>query len=100
MTPSLKSKRNAKKKKSKKVAYVPFDANDYDKRASDAHMLQMFFPVVFNDVWMKLIDGFNLNNTKCKIQDVVYKEVDESCIDSNHRCIFKRLPRKNRCHKN
>ena len=41
----------------------------------------MFFPVVFNDVWMKLIDGFNLNNTKCKIQDVVYKEVDESCID-------------------
>ena len=77
----LEIKEKCKEEKVKEVAYVPFDANDYDKRASDAHMLQMFFPVVFNDVWMKLIDGFNLNNTKCKIQDVVYKEVDESCID-------------------
>ena len=73
-------KKECKKNKVQEVAYLPFDARNYDRYASDAHMLQMFFPVVFNDVWMKLIDGFNLNNTKCKIQDVVYKEVKEDKI--------------------
>lgn len=77
----LEIKERCNEEKIKEVAYLPFDAKNYDKRASDAHTLQMFFPIIFNDVWMKLIDGFNLNNTKCKIQDVVYKEVDESCID-------------------
>jgi ribosomal protein S18 acetylase RimI-like enzyme len=77
----VESKKELKEKKVKEVLYVPFDAQNYNFRVSDAHMLQMFFPIVFNDVWMKLIDGFNLNNTKCKIQDVEYKEVDESHVD-------------------
>ena len=41
----------------------------------------MFFPVEFQDVWMKLIDGFNLNNIKCKIQNMVYKEVGKEQVD-------------------
>ena len=77
----LEIKKECKDKKVKEVAYLPFDGNNYDRYASDAHMLQMFFPIEFHDVWMKLIDGFNLNNTKCKIQDVEYKEVDESHIN-------------------
>lgn len=76
-----KIKDECKKQKIKEVAYLPFDGRNYDSYASDAHMLQMFFPVEFHDVWMKLIDGFNLNNTKCKIQNVIYKEVDESNIN-------------------
>ena len=30
---------------------------------------------------MKLVYGFNLNNTRCKIQNVVFKQVDESKVD-------------------
>lgn len=77
----LEIKKECRNQKVKEVAYLPFDGKNYDSLASDAHMLQMFFPVEFHDVWMKLIDGFNLNNTKCKIQNVEYREVDESCIN-------------------
>ena len=64
----------------KPVVYLAFDNKTFDTNTSDAYMLNMFFPMEFHDVWMKLIDGFNLNNTKCKIQDVVYKQVDKSCL--------------------
>lgn len=73
-------KEKCKERGIKEVAYLPFDAKTFDEKASDANMLQMFFPVVFNDVWMKLIDGFNLNNTKCKIQNVEYCEVGNDKI--------------------
>lgn len=74
-------KKKCKQNKVKEIAYLSFNAKTYDKRLSDANTLQMFFPVEFQDVWMKLIDGFNLNNTKCKIQNIEFKEVDESSID-------------------
>ena len=74
-------KEKCQENKVKEIAYIPFNMKDYNQRVSDAYTLQMFFPVEFNDVWMKLIDGFNLNNTKCKIKDIEYKQVDESCID-------------------
>ncbi len=77
----LKIKDEFKLKKLNEIAYLPFDPKNYDRYASDAYMLQMFFPVEFHDVWMKLIDGFNLNNTKCKIQNVEFKEVDEKDIE-------------------
>lgn len=67
--------------KVKQIAYLPFDGNQFNTYESSAHLLNMFFPIEFHDVWMKLIDGFNLNNTKCKIHDIDYREVDESCID-------------------
>ena len=58
------------------MVYLPFDNKNYDSNTSDVHMLNMFFPIEFHDTWMKLTDGFNLNNTKCKIQDVVYRKID------------------------
>lgn len=64
--------------KVKQIAYLPFDNKSYDSNTSDAHMLNMFFPIEFHDVWMKLIDGFNLNNTRCKIQDVEYKQINKN----------------------
>lgn len=66
------------KAKVKQVVYLPFDNKNYDSNTSDVHMLNMFFPIEFHDTWMKLTDGFNLNNTKCKIQDVVYKKINET----------------------
>ncbi len=70
-------KSNCKKNKVKEIAYICFNNDNYDTNVSDAHMLNMFFPIEFHDVWMKLIDGFNLNDTKCKIQDVEYKKIDK-----------------------
>ena len=71
----VKIKKEMKKRKLKEIAYIPFDAKVYNKNTSLAYTLQMFFPIEFQDVWMKLIDGFNLNNTKCKIQNIVYKDL-------------------------
>lgn len=62
----------------KEVAYLSFNPKLYNKETSNAHQLQMFFPTIYTDVWMKLIEGFNLNNTRCKIQDVEFREVDKS----------------------
>ncbi len=73
-------KKECQAKSVKEVAYLPFNAKIYDRLVSDANMLNIFFPIEFHDVWMRLIDGFNLNNTKCKLQNVEYKEVDESKI--------------------
>lgn len=74
-------KEEMKQKGVKEVAYIPFDSKKYNEATSLAYTLQMFFPVEYQDVWMKLIDGFNLNNTKCKIQNVVHKEVDETKVE-------------------
>ena len=74
-------KKECQNKKVTEVAYISFDNKNYDEHISDAHMLNMFFPIEFHDVWMKLIDGFNLNDTKCKIQEVEYKKIDESKRD-------------------
>ncbi len=73
-------KQDCSKAKVKHVAYLPFDNKTYDSNTSDAYMLNMFFPVEFHDVWMKLINGFNLNNTKCKIKDVEYKKIDKTSL--------------------
>lgn len=74
-------KAKCEEKNVKDVAYLPFDAQKYNECESSAHMLNMFFPVEFHDVWMKLIDGFNLNNTKCRIKNVEYRQIDESGIE-------------------
>lgn len=73
-------KKDCTNAKVKHVVYLPFDNKSYDVNTSNAHMLNMFFPIEFHDVWMKLIDGFNLNNTKCKIQDVVFKQIDKTSL--------------------
>ncbi|MGN1201461.1 MAG: YgjV family protein [Candidatus Caccovivens sp.] len=65
----------------KEIAYLPFDSKKYNQYESTAQMLSMFFHTEFHDVWMKLIDGFNLNNTKCKIQGVECKEANQNDID-------------------
>lgn len=65
----------------KEIAYLPFDGSEFNVFESSAHLLNMFFPIEFHDVWMKLIDGFNLNNTKCKIQDIEYRQLDENGIN-------------------
>lgn len=65
----------------KQIVYLPFNATQYNTNESAAHLLNIFFPVEFHDVWMKLIDGFNINNTKCKIQNVEYRQLDENNID-------------------
>lgn len=77
----LEIKAECRKNNLKEVAYIQFKADNFDEKMSDAHTLQMFFPLVFHDVWMKLIDGFNLNNTHSKIQGVEYKEIDDSCVN-------------------
>lgn len=71
-------KKDCAKSKVKPVVYMPFDNKSYDSNTSDVYKLNMFFPVEFHDVWMKLIDGFNLNNTKCKIQGVEYRQIGET----------------------
>lgn len=70
-----------KKRKLPETAYIPFDPATYDAMKDSAHVLQMFFPVVFYDTWMRLIDGYNLNDIRCKILGVEHCEVDEKSID-------------------
>lgn len=74
-------KTKCKENNLKEIVYLPFDGKQFNEYESTAHLLNMFFPIEFHHVWMKLIDGFNLNNTKCKIQNVEYREVDESKIN-------------------
>lgn len=71
-------KQDCVRAKVKPMVYLPFDNKSYDTNTSDVYKLKVFFPVEFHDVWMKLIDGFNLNNTKCKIQDIEYRQIDET----------------------
>ena len=63
------------------TAYIPFDPKAYDTLKDRAFVLQMFFPVVFQDTWMRLIDGYNLNDVRCKIKGINHKEVDENNAD-------------------
>ncbi len=74
-------KAKCKENNVKEITYLPFDGSQFNTYESSAHLLNMFFPIEFHDVWMKLIDGFNLNNTKCKIQNIEYRQVDESSIN-------------------
>ncbi len=77
----LQIKKECEENNVKQIAYLPFDSKKYDEFESVSNELNMFFPTEFHDVWMKLVDGFNLNNTKCKLKDVVFQEVDETKID-------------------
>ena len=74
-------KSKLKKKGLPEIAYMPFDPGSYDELKDRAFFLQMFFPVAFHDTWMKLIDGYNLNDIRCKIDNVKHREVDENNVD-------------------
>ena len=69
------------KQEKNSLVYVSYDDKSFNKDLNDAYILQMCFPVVFKDTWMKLIDGFNMNNTKCKIQGVRLEKVGYNKID-------------------
>lgn len=69
------------KQEKNSLVYVSYDDKSFNKDLNDAYILQMCFPVVFKDTYMKLIDGFNMNNTKCKIQGVRFERVVYDKID-------------------
>ena len=74
-------KGECKKHKIPETAYLPFNSKNYNVNTDAANTLSMFFPIVYKDVWMKLKDGLNVNNTKCKIKDVEFVKIDNSKID-------------------
>lgn len=65
----------------KPLIYMPFNSKKYNSYLMNAHFLQVCFPTVFVDCWMKLVDGYNLNNTKCKLAGVEFKTVNEEKIE-------------------
>lgn len=74
-------KNKCKENKIKEIAYLPFENAKINEFESAANVLNMFFPIEFHDTWMKLVDGFNLNNTDCKIKDITFEEIDETKLD-------------------
>ncbi len=70
-----------KKNSIKQIAYFPFNSKKFDHNTKFANTMELFFPIEFHDVWMKLVDGFNLNNTKAKIEHISYKKVDNDKIE-------------------
>ncbi|MDE6583209.1 MAG: YgjV family protein [Clostridia bacterium] len=89
-----KIKEECKKNNIKEVVYFPFNTRHYNNETSLANTLNMFFPIERNDVLMKLIYGFNMNNTKCMLKEVEFKEVDETkifdIVDLYIKCYFKK----------
>ncbi len=77
----LEIKKVCKQNNLKELVYIPFETRKVNESTSQANTLQLFFPTEFNDVWMKLADGLNLNSTKCKIKDVTFKSISESEIE-------------------
>ena len=70
-------KKVCKSKKLASVAYLPFDNKKYNTDLYIANALESDYKVEFEDVWLKLIDGFNLNNTRCKLPDVEFCETKD-----------------------
>lgn len=89
-----KIKEECKNNNIKEVVYFPFNTRHYNNETSLAHTLNMFFPIERNDVLMKLIYGFNMNNTKCMLKEVEFKEVDETkifdIVELYIKCYFKK----------
>ena len=71
----LEIKKDCRERKARELVYINFQPRIHNANLSESCKFDMLFKKVFGDCWMKLIDGFNLNNTKCLIQGVTFKEV-------------------------
>lgn len=64
----------------RKMLYIPFDYQKSDTRMDTAETLEMYFPVCYHDAWMKLITGYNLASTHCKLKHMTFTKVDQTAM--------------------
>ncbi len=63
------------------LIYLPFNAKTNDNYIDLAETMNMYYKTAYHDVWMKLLTGYNLNNTKCKLKNMEFRKVDSTCAD-------------------